>query len=222
MIKYLVKKVSDIKEEIDSIYKELLESKYQFVIIRENNKYMCLTKEKSLIEISNLERFINEAKEDIYYRSIKEDIHKVNKEDLKKYYSYLDKFKEEITSEVYGDKYLFGSVAVRVNDGFITTIRGKEDLSDYAYVNYVDHINKIVSVKDKKASLNAPLLATLFEDKNVDVIVHINHNYDKSLDSYDYAFPGSVRDSLRNLSKSFNISNHGVFYLIDSKGEIIR
>ena len=222
MIKYLVKKVSDIKEEIDSIYKELLESKYQFVIIIKDVKYMCLTKEKSLIEISNLEKFINEAKEDIYYKSIKEDIHKVNKEDLKKYYSYLDKFKEEITSEVYGDKYLFGSVAVRVNDGFITTIRGKEDLSDYAYVNYVDHINKIVSVKDKKASLNAPLLATLFEDKKVDVIVHINHNYDKSLDSYDYAFPGSVRDSLRNLSKSFNISNHGVFYLIDRKGEIIR
>ena len=47
MIKYLVKKVRDIKEEIDSIYKELLESKYQFVIIRKDNKFECLTKENS-------------------------------------------------------------------------------------------------------------------------------------------------------------------------------
>ena len=222
MLKYMCKKVNDLTSDIDDIYKELLEKKYQFIILYVNNKYMCLTKEKSLLDINDLDAFIEDCKGDIYYKSINEDLYEVNQKDLEKYYKYLSMFKDKLNKNIYGDKYLFGSVAVKVKNGFITTIRGKENLDDYAYVNYVDHINKIVSIKDKKASLNAPLLASLFENEKVDVIVHINHEYDESLEFCDYAFPGTYKDSNRDNSVSFNISNHGVFYLFDKEGEIMR
>ena len=88
--------------------------------------------------------------------------------------------------------------------------------------NVVFNKGYIVSVNDKKASLNAPLLSCLFENENVKYIVHINHEYDNSLVSYKYAFPGTLKDSKRDNSKSFNIENHGVFYLFDEEGEIIR
>ena len=222
MIKYLVKEISNVDKEIDDVYKLLLDKKYQFVIIKNNEKYYCLTKEKSMFVIDDIESFISSAKEDVYYKTIKEEVSEINEDDLNKYYAYIDKYKSKLTNNLYGDKYIFGSVAIKCDKGFITTIRGKEDLSDYAYVNYVDHDNKIVSVNDKKASLNAPLLSCLFENENVKYIVHINHEYDNSLVSYKYAFPGTLKDSKRDNSKSFNIENHGVFYLFDKEGEIIR
>ena len=222
MIKYLVKEASNNEEEINDIYKILLDKKYQFVIIKINEEYYCLTKEKSMFVIDDVESFISNAKEDVYYKTIKEEISEVNEDDLNKYYEYIDKYKSKLTNNLYGDKYIFGSVAIKSDKGFITTIRGKEDLKEYAYVNYVDHDNKIVSVNDKKASLNASLLASLFENEKVKYIVHINHEYDDSLVSYKYEFPGTLKDSKRDNSKSFNIENHGVFYLFDKEGEIIR
>ena len=222
MIKYLVKEIRDLNESIDHFYKELLEKKYQFIILKNNNKYYCLTKEQSLLEINNIDTFITNARDDKYYHTIKENICEINFKDLEKYYSYIDLFKDKLSNKIYGERYLFGTVAIKSNKGFITTTRGKENLSDYAYVNYVDHINNIVSVKNKKASLNAPLLATLFENENVEIIVHINHEYDDTLQYFDYSFPGTIKDSKRDNTKSFNIKNHGVFYLFNKKGDLIK
>ena len=62
----------------------------------------------------------------------------------------------------------------------------------------------------------------LFKNKDVKVIVHINHEFDNTLPYNDYALPGTARDSIRNNESSFNIKYHGLFYLINSKDEIIK
>lgn len=121
---------------------------------------------------------------------------------------------------------IFGTVATRMSDfpdGFVTTPRGKKELSTFVMVLDVHHDNKIISVRgNTKATLNAPLLHRIFQDfPEVQSVVHY-HAPDPSLIIHDYAPPGTVRDSMRPLGKgSFNIANHGCFLLLDKNGETI-
>lgn len=215
--------VSSIDNKIiDETYKNLLENKWHFVILDVNGVLNVLTKEKSLFNINNEQQFINDFKQDIYYKTI--IINKnisINENDLNIYNAYIQKYKDIMGKNIYGDKYVFGSVAVKTDKGFITTIRGKENLNDYTLVNSVDHTNHTLNVENKKATLNAPLLDYLFKNEKVKVIVHINHEYDNNLPYYDYAFPGTVRDSIRNNKTSFNIKYHGVIYLFDKNRNLI-
>lgn len=205
---------------IDNLYKDLLKNKYQFLIIECQNKMYCLTKEKSIFEIDNEQTFVELANKDTYYKtSIKNNTHKedlYDKEDLNLYFKYLEQYKPLMSKNIYGDKYLFGSVAIRTKDNnFITTIRGKENFLEYTIVTDVNHDNHTIEVVDKKATLNAPLLDYLFKNPQVKAIVHINHYYDEKLPNYKYAFPGTTRDSIRANKTSFNIKFHGVIYLYD-------
>lgn len=223
MIIYKKIYVSNINSEIiDEEYKNLLQNKWCFIIFDVNGVLNILTKEKSLLKINNERQFIKEFKRDIYYKTIinnKESV--VNNNDLQIYEEYIQKYKDIMQRNIYGDKYIFGSVAVKTEKGFITTIRGKENLNDYTHVNSVDHANHTLNVTNKKATLNAPLLDYLFKNKKVKVIVHINHEYDNNLPYYEYAFPGTVRDSVRNNKTSFNIKHHGIIYLFDKYGRLI-
>lgn len=215
--------ISNISNEtIDEIYKELLKNKWQFVILDVNGTLNILTKEKSIFKIDNEQKFINDFKQDIYYKTVITNKNiKINETDLNIYREYIKKYKDIIEKNIYGYKYVFGSVAVRTEKGFITTIRGKENLNEYTIVCDVDHLQHTVSVVDKKATLNAPLLDYLFKNKKVKVIVHINHEFDNNLQYYKYAFPGTVRDSIRNNKTSFNIKYHGVIYLFNEEGKLI-
>lgn len=223
MINYRKIYVSNINSEIiDETYKSLLKNRWHFVILDVNGVLNVLTKEKSLFQINNEQQFINEFEQDTYYKTIINNQNIiVNENDLKTYKEYIQKYKDIMQKNIYGDKYIFGSVAVKTENGFITTIRGKEDLNDYTIVCDVDHINHTLNVIDKKATLNAPLLDYLFKNDKVKVIVHINHEYDNNLPYYDYAFPGTVRDSIRDNKTSFNIKHHGVIYLFDKNGNLI-
>ena len=223
MVNYKKMYVSNINSEIiEETYRSLLENKWYFVILDVKGVLNVLTKEKSLFEINNEQQFINEFEQDIYYKTIiSNQKMKINKNDLKIYKEYIKKYKEIMLKNIYGDKYIFGSIAVKTENGFITTIRGKENLNDYTIVNSVDHTNHTLNVANKKATLNAPLLDYLFKNDKVKVIVHINHEYDDKLPYYDYAFPGTVRDSIRNNKTSFNIEHHGVIYLFDKDGKLI-
>ena len=223
MVNYKKMYVSNINSEIiEETYRSLLENKWHFVILDVNGVLNVLTKEKSLFEINNEQQFINEFEQDIYYKTIISNQKMIiNENDLKIYKEYIQKYKDIMQRNIYGDKYIFGSVAVKAENGFITTIRGKENLNDYTIVNSVDHINHTLNVIKKKATLNAPLLDYLFKNNKVKVIVHINHEYDNNLPYYDYAFPGTVRDSIRNNKTSFNIKHHGVIYLFDKDGKLI-
>jgi len=209
-------------EIIEKMYNLLLKNKYHFIIFDENGKLKILTKEKSIFKIDNEKQFIKNFNENIYYKTttINKRV-KVNKNDLNIYKEYIKKYKIIITKKKYANKYIFGSIAVKTTNGFITTIRGKENLNDYTIVENVDHINHTVNVINKKATLNAPLLDYLFKNKKVKVIVHINHEFDNKLPYYEYAFPGTKKDSIRNNNTSFNIKYHGVIYLFDKNGNLI-
>lgn len=112
---------------------------------------------------------------------------------------------------------IFGTVAVRYKSGFVTTGRGKHELEDIVKVVSVDHSKHEVLVEGpKKASLNAPLLARLFENEAVDHIVHY-HQQEPTLPTLQYAPPGTVRDSNRPNHVSFNIEGHGCMLLFDKK-----
>lgn len=223
MIKYLTfnyKRINTIL--IDKLYLDLLNSEYSFNIIKSKDKTYALTKEKSFFEITNLEKFIKDAENDIYFKSIIINNNEYLKEDLELFYNYLNKYKNKML-KIYGDKYLFGSIAIRtINNNIITTIRGKEDLNEFTIINKVDYDKHIVYVSGKKATLNAPLLNYLFSKTNAKAIVHINHEYDETLPFLDYSFPGTLRDSIRKINTSFNISNHGLFILFDEKEKTIR
>ena len=159
--------------------------------------------------------------DDIYYKTIiKNSNININEQDLNIYHTYINKFKGKLTEKIYNDKYYFGCVAVKTNKGFITTIRGKQNLDEYTVIENVDHKNHIVNAINKKATLNAPLLDYLFKNKNVKTIVHL-HDFDDNLPYYDYAFPGTARDSIRDNVTSFNIKYHGVIYMFDKKGNIL-
>ena len=215
--------ISDINDDIiDKLYKKLLINKWHFIILSLDSGLFVLTKEKSIFKIENENSFIESFNKDVYYKTIiNNGIVSINQEDLELYYKYIDKYKTKILKNIYGEKYIFGSVAVKTKQGFITTIRGKEDLADYTIVLSVNHSNHTLNVLNKKATLNAPLLDYLFKNNKVKTIVHINHDYDDNLPYYDYAFPGTVKDSIRDNTKSFNIKYHGIIYLFDDNGKLI-
>ena len=221
MEKYRVINDNNFKKDIDTLYNELLGKKEHFVFISYNNLKYALTKEFSLIPIKNTKTFINSFKDDIYYKSIiKSGEIYVDKNDLQLYKNYIQKFKKQLTEKKYNNKYYFGCIAVKTNNGFITTIRGKQDLNEYTLIEKIDHEHCTISVFNKKATLNAPLLDHLFKNEKVKAIVHL-HNFDNNLPFYDYAFPGTIKDSIRANGKSFNIRYHGVIYLFDKNGNIL-
>lgn len=222
MKEYRLVNINRFNDDIDALYSELLEKKEQFIFISCDNIKYALTKEKSLIPIKNTESFLNIFKDDIYYKTvIKNDVININKKDLQLYNYYIQKFKKQLTEKKYNDKYYFGCVAVKTNNGFITTIRGKQNLNEYTIVENVDHNNHTISVINKKATLNAPLLDYLFKNNRVKAIVHLHDGFNNKLPFYDYAIPGTAKDSVRNNTVSFNIMYHGIVYLLDKKGNIL-
>lgn len=223
MSNYKKIKLTSEDKFINEVYNELMSNKWHFVLLDINNRLKVLTKEKSVFEIDDEQEFLNSYLNDVYYKTeIIESCEALNKLDIALYYKYIEKFKSSLEKNLYGGKFLFGSVAVKTSNGFITTIRGKENLNDFTIVYNVNHKEHIVKVENKKATLNAPLLHYLFsKNKNIKIIVHLNGEFDNSLPTLKYAFPGTEKDSIRDINTSFNIRHHGLVYLFNEKGELI-
>ncbi|MDF2881277.1 MAG: hypothetical protein K0R54_1834 [Clostridiaceae bacterium] len=218
---------------IEAGYEVVLNSKATAVFANDTKdltKKYAITKERSIIEL-NMETypdFIWEALNDKHYSTMhssttcyKEDEAISTKEVVGKFEFYKEKYKEKF-EKIYGGKYKFGTIAVRIdNEMFFTTARGKRELEETVVVKDVDHnLKKVIVYGIKKASLNAPLLANIFKNPKIDVIVHY-HEEDNNYPTLPYAFPGTVRDSVRNITGSFNIENHGCFLLFDKEGNLI-
>jgi hypothetical protein len=112
---------------------------------------------------------------------------------------------------------------VKNPDGsFLTTGRGKHELDDTVMVYNVNQIDYTVEVHgDKKASLNAPLMDWIFKtNPKIHAIVH-THKIDNTFPTKQYAIPGTVRDSKRDVKGSFNVENHGCFILLDNTLQVI-
>lgn len=163
-----------------------------------------------------------------------------------------DFMKKWLVPNEYG--YIFGTVAVRAQgcqNIFVTTTRGKKDLNTLVTVLGVDHKYKAVKTYENKAvggikpTLNAPLLHHIFSTRpDVNAILHYHmlpkYGMPKMNDEWignveytlPWAPPGTVRDSIRDLSSEivrekingdmldaekrdiFFIEGHGAFILI--------
>lgn len=94
------------------------------------------------------------------------------------------------------DGMIFGTFAIKVSKGFVTTTRGKKNGEQaLAHVISVDH-NKHEIVASEKATLNAPLLDRLFKQyPHVKYIIHNHKNLGLPLQD-KYQFPGTNGDNL--------------------------
>lgn len=112
---------------------------------------------------------------------------------------------------------VFGTIAANLgSSGFVTTGRGKRELDEIAFVERVDHENRIVYARGgKKATLNAPLIDRVFKTvPQARYVVHYHEPMD-GLPTLPWAPPGTVRDSIRDVDGSFNIDSHGAFLVFD-------
>jgi len=216
------------EELIRAAYKTVLNSKADAVFANDTNdlhKKYAVTKERSIIPLNtdNYVDFIYDAMKNQHYKTaIIKGFFKPVKEDaihIEKFQQLKEKYIELIKATGSVDGLLFGTIAKRINmNTFITTARGKNEMDDDVIVNEVKGQNVCI-YGSKKSTLNAPLLNHIFQtNPNVDYIVHY-HFQNHNLPTFDYAFPGTVKDSLRDVNTSFNIRYHGAFLLYNNKGE---
>lgn len=177
----------------------------------------AVTKERAVhsIEQHQLAEWIWQIINDSYYRTILIEDRAVPYDAQLKIKKLIDRFSSRFITVENG--MIFGTVAVRHKSGFVTTGRGKRELDDIVNVLGVDHEKRKVTVAGSaKASLNAPLLARMFENPKVDYIIHY-HNEEADLPTLSYAPPGTARDTERSNNTSFNIKSHGCILLFNRK-----
>lgn len=112
-----------------------------------------------------------------------------------------------------GDR-TYGTFAIRKTEGFFTTHRGKRaGPKAVSWVHHVDFANRVV-YSSRKATLNAPLLARIFEyNPHINFLIH-GHEHIGQLFHPDYQFPGALGDldnAFRTLAPSFvvQLKHHG-------------
>ena len=224
------------EELIRAAYETLLNSHATAVVANDpmkglENKFV-VTKERGVhsVRMGSLHRFIGDMIEDRYYST---SAIKWTSEYFPGAWvtaKHLCEKYEPLFVEV-GDM-KFGTVAWRFTNqnggfGFVTTARGKQESGDLIAVLDVNHKSRTVIVltehtKLMKATLNAPLLARIFEARpDVHGILHF-HREEKGLMVQPYAPPGTVRDTDRDVRVPFNIENHGSFMFLNNKGEVIQ
>tara|TARA_Y100000310_G_C20695203_1_gene825184 strand:- start:699 stop:1895 length:1197 start_codon:yes stop_codon:yes gene_type:complete len=230
-------------ELIRAAYGIVLESKATAVIGNDAQSLLTkyiITKERGVHRIHNnyLAKWIMDMINDEYYKTVliprSTEIENENPNnfsmkstDLKKFLNIIKINRDEFITVEEG--LVFGTVALRCSagrfeGGFLTTCRGKKELEGWTYVQGVDHNKREVYVRgEKKASLNAPLLHSIF--KANPEVKHIIHHHKENLwieNRYEYAPPGTVRDSVREgIGESFNVKNHGCFLLYDKDDKFI-
>jgi len=218
------KLLSDVPEEelIRAAYEVLLDSHATAVFANDAKdliKKFIVTKERGvhLTKHDEIAQFVWESLHDRYYHTTLYRWDTLDiKDELAEFAKLKDMFRDDFPPTPEG--YVFGTIAVRSKDGFLTTGRGKKELDDVVYVRGVDHVNRNVHTVDHKATLNAPLLDWIFKRlRQVKHIVHL-HKQISTFPTLPYAPPGTVRDTDREITTSFNIKNHGCFMLYDERG----
>jgi hypothetical protein len=138
---------------------------------------------------------------------------------LEKAKHLAEDYKDRLLEGTQDTGMIFGCVAVRIPDScsFVVSSRGKKSLDEFTTVYLADFRDNTVVIKtgDKKASLNAPLLAAMFKDcPRLQAVVHWHaKSLSKDVPVLPYAPPGTVRDSMRCLwgEDMFFIEGHGMF-----------
>ncbi len=218
------KLLSDVSREelISAAYGVLLESRAMTVFAndaKDLQQKFAVTKERGVhpMNVEGQAAWIWRSLNDVYYSTVFVDGPASTDEAVDKLRATLARYADHFAANEAG--LVFGTVAVRCGNGFVTTGRGKRELDSIVHVTHVDHEKKLVKVAGGvKASLNAPLLSQMFYNPAVDVVVHY-HEQVPELTTYEYAPPGTVRDSRRLNGNSFNIREHGCILLFDQDGK---
>lgn len=215
------------KELVKAAYGVLLESKATAIFANDTRDLtfkIAVTKDRGQHDMTNegIVDFVWKCLLDEYYSTIVTDDKVECSESTHEIFDNLyDVYKFDFDKTEEG--YVFGTIAVRDDKGFLTTGRGKNELNDKVFVTEVNHDARIVRSVHKKPSLNSPLLSYIFNtNPNVKAIVHIHDHYENLHVCWDYAIPGTVEDSIRNVDKSFVINQHGSFLLLDEKLNVIK
>lgn len=212
------------EELIRAAYEIVLEAKATAVFANDAanlQQKFAVTKERGVHPLGQdeLAPWIWEMLNDIYYSSTFCNEKSASNESVGRVKALIERYREKFLHTETG--LIFGTVAVRNDNGFVTTGRGKRELDSIVHVICVDHNQKMVFVGgDGKASLNAPLLARIFENTQVDYLVHY-HEQVSGLPTYPYAPPGTVRDTDRPNHNSYNIEGHGCMLLFDGDGRML-
>lgn len=218
------------EELIEAAYDIVLESRATAVFANDLNDLdtkFAVTKERGVhkLNTNTLPGFIDQMIRDEYYSTTTLGGYLTEERLIDKYRvalnrlvaRHFDKFQQ-----TYGKKrYVLGTIAYRLPEhhgSFITTARGKTELEDWCVVTRVDHsLRRVVTMGNKKATLNAPLLHTIFEQRPaISVIIHYHQEPENIFKELPYAPPGTARDSQRNirgLGDAFYIKSHGTFEL---------
>ena len=225
-------------ELISAAYGVLLESKATAVFANDAMDLMqkyVVTKERGVHPIHNNEvsQWILDRLDEQYYQTVFEPISFIPDSEKAKFMELVKKYEYLFTHTPEG--YIFGCVAKRVKlaspmdkgkNSFYTTIRGKDETKDCTIVKEVEHDNRMVVVAQghARASLNAPLLHKIFEEReDIETIVHY-HGNKNDLTTQAYATPGTDKDSLRSIMTthpSFNIKGHGCIISFDKEGNML-
>lgn len=210
------------EELIEAAYEVLLGSHATAVFandVQDLQTVYAVTKERAEHKMprDNLVNFVGDCLKDTYYRTCHTDCLADNGKEIALLKKTLETYKDKF---VRVGEYVFGTVAVRCEKGFVTTTRGKNEVEDITYVWDVDHIHYIVNVCGKKASLNAPLLDMVFKkNPQVKKIVHLHEMiHQGDYPTFPYAPPGTLRDTHRDCEISFNIQDHGCILMLDENG----
>jgi hypothetical protein len=224
----LLSGVSD-DELVRAAYTIVQDAKADLVVANDStnlDRKLLVTKERSVIEMTEtwLTDFLHEMAEDKHYTTVWRGSGVPGVPDATdSYFAVMREHGSRIEEFGTVGDHVFGCAAVRVRGGgFLCSPRGKNTIhEDPVYVHEVHHGVRHVVVGQSayldteeypKASLNAPLLARIFDsDPLIKAIVH-THQTDTGLSVLPYAPPGTVRDSHRKLLyEDFEIEHHGTF-----------
>ena len=178
----------------------------------------AVTKERGVHAVtqSELAKWIRNTITDMYYYTTQTREENIPNDKLTRIRNLIQTFSIRFMTVESG--VVFGTVAIRCPEGFLTTGRGKHELDTVVQVRKVDHEKKEVIVGGHiKASLNAPLLARIFENPEVEYIVHY-HEQESGIPTQPYAPPGTKRDTNRDIKTSFNIQEHGCMLFFNKEG----
>jgi len=209
------------EELIRAAYEVVLASGADAVFANDTGRLVqkyAVTKERGLHPImqQELAEWIWEMVNDLHYHTLLADTRPVSVAAQSKIRELINQFSSKFRPVENG--IIFGTIAVRQESGFLTTGRGKRELETLVNVLRVNHNSLEVTVAgEMKASLNAPLLAKIFENPAVDYIIHY-HQQELGLPTLPYAPPGTVRDTDRRKDTSFNIKGHGCILLFNKDG----
>lgn len=200
----------DFPHLVDAAYDIVLQSKATTVFandLKDLNQIFMISKDKSIhpMKRNHVADQIIKMTSDKYYKTVLIDEY-IPADVKSDFADLIAVHKHRFTHS--SNNLMFGSIAMRYKDGFICTGRGKNELEDFTFVSKVDMSNRIVYAI-KKSALNTPLINKIFQEHpEINVVIH-THNLDAPYLVQEYAIPGTVRDTERDVSVPFIIDKHG-------------